>query len=167
MEDPDTWRWIWLGAAVVLGVGEMATAGFFLLPFAIGALVAAVLAFVGVGIALQLVVFAVVSVVVFAAFRPLAHRLDQGSQDKGIGARRLVGASGLVLEAIGSTEAGMVRIGTEEWRAESADGQPIESGMAVTVHEIRGTRAVVLPSGSDEIPAPAPEQQGDPSWPPQ
>jgi membrane protein implicated in regulation of membrane protease activity len=167
MEDPDTWRWIWLGAAVLLGVGEMATTSFFLLPFAIGALVAAVLAFLGVAIAIQLVVFAVVSVVVFAAFRPLAHRLDQGSQDRGIGARRLVGASALVLEPITGTEAGMIRIGTEEWRAESADGRPIEQGVAVTVQEVRGTRAVVLPTGPEVAPAPAPEQQGDPSWPPQ
>lgn len=157
MEDPEVWRWIWLTAAVVLGVGEMFTAGFFLLPFALGALVAAVLAFMGVGLAVQLIVFAVVSVVVFAAFRPLAHRLDQSSEDHGIGAKRLVGASALVLEPIQGTEAGMVRIGTEEWRAESVDGQPIEAGTTVTVKEIRGTRAVVLPSESGATPAPAPE----------
>ena len=38
--DPEVWRWIWLIAAVVFGVGEMAVAGsFFLAPFAIGATV--------------------------------------------------------------------------------------------------------------------------------
>jgi membrane protein implicated in regulation of membrane protease activity len=157
MEDPENWRWLWLVAAVALGVGEMATTSFFMLPFAIGALIAAILAFMGVAIAIQLVVFAVVSVVVFAAFRPLAQRLDRSSEDKGIGAKRLVGATALVLEPISETQAGMVRIGTEEWRAESIDGQPINAGTPVTVQEIRGTRAVVLRSESGATPTPATE----------
>lgn len=159
MDDPDVWRWIWLGAAVVLGVGEMATTGFFLLPFALGALVAAILAFLGAALALQLVVFAGVSVAVFAALRPLAHRLDQSTADHGIGAKRLVGETATVLEPIGATEAGMVRVGTEEWRAESADGAPIEAGSAVVVREIRGTRVVVAPAGAGATPSPMPETE--------
>jgi len=145
MDDPDTWRWIWLGAAVVLGVGEIATMGFFLLPFAIGALAAGVLAFLGVAFALQIVVFALVSIVVFAAFRPLAHRLDQSADDHGVGAKRLVGATALVLEEISAARVGMVRIGAEEWRAVGADDESIPAGAAVTVREIKGTRAVVEP----------------------
>ena len=40
--DPNDWRWIWIIAMVVFGVGEMGVAGsFFLAPFAIGAGVAA------------------------------------------------------------------------------------------------------------------------------
>ena len=35
---------LWLIAAVVLGIGEIATMGFFLAPFAAGALVAALVA---------------------------------------------------------------------------------------------------------------------------
>ena len=37
MEDTELWRWIWVGAFVVLGIGEMITAGLFMLPFAFGA----------------------------------------------------------------------------------------------------------------------------------
>ncbi len=37
----ETWRWLWTGLAVVMGIGEIFTAGFFLLPFAIGAAAAA------------------------------------------------------------------------------------------------------------------------------
>jgi membrane protein implicated in regulation of membrane protease activity len=145
MDDPNTWRWIWLGAAVVLGVGEMATMGLFLLPFALGALIAGVLAFVGVNFAVQLVVFALVSIVVFAAFRPLAHRLDQSSDDHGVGAKRLVGAAAVVLEEITAGQVGMVRVGAEEWRAVAADDEPIPAGAQVTVREIQGTRAIVEP----------------------
>lgn len=146
MDDPETWRWIWLVAAVVLGVGEMATTGFFLLPFALGALTAGILAFAGVGMAVQFVAFAVVSVIVFAALRPLARRLDRSVPDHGVGARRLVGAEAVVVAEIPAGDVGMVRIGGEEWRAESLTGLPIGERTTVVVREIRGTRAVVEPA---------------------
>lgn len=151
MDDPDVWRWIWLVAAVVFAAGEIATVGLFLLPFALGALVAAVLAFLGVSVAVELVAFAAVSVVSFAALRPLAHRLNRSSEDHGVGAKRLVGAAALVLEEIPAGDVGMVRIGAEQWRAESADGSAIAAGVAVTVREVRGTRAFVTP-----VPTPEP-----------
>ena len=105
----------------------------------------AVLAFLGVALAPQLVAFAVVSIIVFAAFRPLAHRLDQSADDHGVGAKRLVGAGATVLEEIPAGNVGMVRIGAEEWRAVAADDEPIPAGTHVTVREIKGTRAVVEP----------------------
>jgi membrane protein implicated in regulation of membrane protease activity len=44
--DPETWRWIWLGAAVALAIGELAVPGtFFLVSFAVGAGAAALVAF--------------------------------------------------------------------------------------------------------------------------
>ena len=42
--DTEWWRWVWLAVAAVFGIGEIFTAGFFLLPFSAGALVAFVLA---------------------------------------------------------------------------------------------------------------------------
>lgn len=149
MDDPDTWRWIWLIAAAAFLAGELSTAGsFFLLPFAIGAAVSAVLAFAGVGVEWEAVVFLTVSVAVFAAMRPLARRLDQGGITEGIGARRLIGQPAAVLEAIpgGTHELGLVRVHREEWRAESVDGGPIPAGATVKVVEQRGTRLVVSTS---------------------
>ena len=47
MDSPEQWRWLWLVAAAVFAIGEMATPGsFFLAPFAVGAFVASLLAFV-------------------------------------------------------------------------------------------------------------------------
>src|SRR6266581_3625926 len=51
----DAWI-IWLVAACVLGVGEMHQGGLYLAPFAIGALLAAIVGLAGVGVALSAIV---------------------------------------------------------------------------------------------------------------
>ncbi len=145
MESPEEWRWVWIIAAAVFAVGEMASPGsFFLAPFAVGALVAAVLSFAGVDVAISWVVFIVVSIATLAALRPLARRLDRDALDHGVGARRLVGMRATVLRDIpGDAELGMVRIDREEWRAQSTDGSPIAAGTTVRVAEVQGTRVMV------------------------
>jgi membrane protein implicated in regulation of membrane protease activity len=149
MDEPEQWRWIWLAVAFVFAVGEMATPGsFFLFPFAVGALVAAVLAFADVGLTAEWIAFVAVSVGAVAAFRPLARRLDLAGDDHGVGARRLIGQTGTVLREIpGGSELGLVRVDREEWRAESFDGSLIASGSAVKVADIQGTRVIVAPAG--------------------
>lgn len=147
--DPEVWRWIWLIAAVVFGVGEMAVAGsFFLAPFAIGAAGASVCAFAGVGLAAQWGVFLALSVATFAGLRPLAHKLSHPEPTPGVGGGRQVGQRGRVIEAIdGEHDHGMVQIDREKWRAVGSAGQAIAVGTNVTVLEVRGTRVVVEPAG--------------------
>jgi membrane protein implicated in regulation of membrane protease activity len=147
MDEPEQWRWIWLGAAVLFGIGEMATPGaFFLAPFAIGAVVAAALAFADVPVAVEWAAFVAVSITAFAALRPIARRLDRHGGSEGIGSRRLIGRQGTVLSAIGPSELGVVRVDREEWRAESSDRAPIPEGTPVRVTDVEGTRVIVTPS---------------------
>ncbi len=68
------WFWIWIVAAAVLFIGEMLSLSFFLLPFAVGAVVAAVISVTGLDLVWQLVAFFAVSIVVLAALRPFARR---------------------------------------------------------------------------------------------
>ncbi|HET8930837.1 MAG TPA: NfeD family protein [Acidimicrobiales bacterium] len=154
--EPHTWQWIWLVAMVVFGLGEMAAAGsFFLAPFALGAAVAAILAFLNVPLGIEWAAFLVVSVVSFLAMRPLARRLDRENRSAGIGANRLLGQAAQVTEAIGNGHMpGMVLLGGEKWRAESADGQEIAADTPVVVTDVRGTRVVVEPriDGPDTQP---------------
>lgn len=152
MDGPELWRWVWLGAAVVFGVGEMSSPGsFFLAPFALGAAAAAVLSFAGVGVAISWIVFILVSLGSFAALRPLARRLDAMSSDQptGVGAGRLIGETAVVLTPIppGPDGMGLVRVGREEWRAGSVDGKAIPADAVVNIAEVQGTRLVVYPSG--------------------
>lgn len=143
--EPETWRWIWLVAVLVFGLGEMAVAGsFFLAPFAIGAGVAAVLAFAGVPVGIEWLAFLGVSVGSFLGLRPLARRLDIAGPVLGIGSHRQIGQTARVIEAIdGPSDLGSVMLGGEHWRAESTDGQQIPVGATVSVVEVRGTRLLV------------------------
>ena len=156
MESPDEWRWVWIIATAVFAVGEMATPGsFFLAPFAIGAFVAAILAFADVSVTVEWAVFLIVSIAALAALRPVARRLDLNAVDHGVGSRRLVGTRATVLKAIpGDDELGLVRLDREEWRAQSTDGTPIPVGATVRVADVQGTRVMVA---VEVLPAPPPE----------
>jgi membrane protein implicated in regulation of membrane protease activity len=147
MDDPDGWLWVWLLGALFFALGEIATpVMFFLLPFAVGALAAGLLAALDANLAVQWAMFVFGSLAAFFALRPVARRLDRQGHDEGIGSRRLLGQEAMVLEDIpgpGDLGLGLVRVGREEWRAESTDGSPIPMGAHVRVADVRGTRVVV------------------------
>jgi membrane protein implicated in regulation of membrane protease activity len=142
--NPDYW-WVWMIVAAVFVVGEIFTAGFFLLVFGIGAAVAGVLALFDLGAAWQWVAFIVVSFVSFLASRRFADRVSD-EQPPGIGADRFIGEQCVVLEAVESAaNTGRVRMNNEEWRADSTDGESIAVGERVVVTGIRGTHLLVRP----------------------
>lgn len=151
----ETWRWIWLALAVALLVGELSTATFFILPFAVGAAVASVASFAGLGVAWSWLAFVGVSAAASALLIPYGRRLDARSPSEGIGAHRCIGKEALVLTDIpgpaGST--GLVRVEREEWRAESLLGVPIGAGSTVVVRRIDGTRLVVVALSEPELEA--------------
>ncbi len=141
--DDELWRWIWLGAAAVFGIGEMITAGFFLLPFAAGAIAAAVLAFANVNPAIQGIVFLVVSILALVWLRRYAAKGDE--RQASVGANRFSGETALVLDPIDRIAGtGKVRMDTEIWRA-TTDGDPIPADSEVRIIAVRGTRLVVEP----------------------
>ena len=140
----DAWV-LWLIAAAIFGVGEIATLGFFLAPFAGGALIAALVAAIGGGTALSWVAFLVVSVVLLAALRPLARSHRRQPPQLRTGTAALVGRTGMVVERIANDEGvGSVRIDGEVWTARAYDeDEVIEAGKRVQVIEIRGATALV------------------------
>ena len=140
----DDWV-LWLIAAVVFGVGEIATLSFFLAPFAGGALVAAIVAALGVGAIASWAVFLIVSLTLLATLRPIARAHMRQAPRLRTGTAALVGSTGMVLERIANDEGvGCVRIGGEIWTARSYDDDDvIEAGKRVHVVEIRGATALV------------------------
>jgi membrane protein implicated in regulation of membrane protease activity len=140
--------WIlWLIAACAFGIGEMHTGGLYLLPFAIGAGIAAAVSLLGVGALLTGTLFIASSVVVMGALRPVARRHRRLPPSIRTGAAALVGRRATVLERIANEEGvGCVRIeGGEVWTARSyAEDEVIEAGERVEVVEIKGATALVM-----------------------
>lgn len=140
----DNWEWIFFGSAAVLAIGEIFSAAFFLLPFAVGAGLAGILALFGVHPAMLMTVFVISSVLGLWGLQRYALR-DAGEQHP-VGANRFVGMRAMVTEAISrSTGVGRVRMETEDWRATTDLGNTIEPGTEVLITEVRGTRLVVVP----------------------
>ena len=140
----DPWV-LWLIAAVILAVGEIATMGFFLAPFAAGALVAALASGVGAGTAISLIVFLVVSIAALTMLRPLARSHRRMPAQLRTGTAALVGRDATVVERIANHEGvGCVRLDGEVWTARAYDpDEVIDAGRQVQVMEIRGATALV------------------------
>jgi len=140
--------WIpWLVAACILGVGEMHQGGFYLLPFALGAALAAVVSLLGVSTVLSVLLFVLTSAIVVLALRPVARRHRRLPPAIRTGAAALVGRRATVLERIANDEGvGCVRIeGGEVWTARSYDDdEVIDAGERVEIVEIRGATALVM-----------------------
>ena len=134
---------VWIVVAVALAVGEVVTAGFVLGAFALAAVLPAVLAAFGFGLAVQLVAFTIGTLASLLFLRPLAQRHLQMPRALRTGTAALEGTRALVLERVDDT-GGRVRIGGEVWSARAFfDDQVIEPGVRVEVAKIEGATALV------------------------
>ena len=141
--DNELWRWVWTGVALVMGLGEIVTAGFFLLPFAIGGGLSAIAAWIGLNGVIQWVLVFGGTGVAFLFVRRFMRAQDD-KQSLLIGPARYVGQQAVVLEAVDmSANTGLIRVEAEEWRA-ITDGGPIPEDVTVEVVELRGNRLVVV-----------------------
>ena len=138
------WVATWFIAAGVLAIGEMLTAGFFLLPFAAGAAVAGILALLSVSAPVQIVTFVIVSVLSLWLLQRFAKK-DIHGELLPVGAARYIGSSAVVMEPVSRLHSGRVKMGTEDWRATTDGNVEIPAGAEVRVVEVRGARLVVEP----------------------
>lgn len=138
----DEWV-LWMIAAGVLAVGEIATMGFFLGPIAIAATLAAIVALVGGGLAVQWIVFIAASLASLLVLRPIARRHLRTPAALRTGTAALVGSPAVVLERV-DRDGGQVKIGGETWSARTYDqDDSFEPGARVEVMKIDGATALV------------------------
>ena len=136
-------RWAWIVVAIFFFLTEVFTAGIVLLCFGIGALGAALVAFLGAGLAWQILTFIVVSAVVVLLARPFADRISRPGVQQ-IAGNRMIGKWAVVLQTVDPiANTGMVRLESERWRAESLDGEQLEVGEVVKVLGVDGVRLQV------------------------
>lgn len=134
----------WLVISAVLIVTEILTLGLTTIWFAAGALLAALVAWIGVGIIGQLIIFIIVSVVLLVLTRPLAMKY---LNDKTVrtNADSLIGEIAIVTEEIDNIAGkGAAKIQGETWTARSRkDEEIIEKGTKVQVIRISGVKLIV------------------------
>ena len=124
---------LWAVIAVICLILELTSGDFFIMCFAIGGLVAAIIAPFS-NFYVQLAVFALVSVVSIFTVRPVALRwFHRNDPDRVSNADALLGREGKVKETIEADGFGRVAIDGDVWRAKSADGSAIEAGSKVKV----------------------------------
>jgi membrane protein implicated in regulation of membrane protease activity len=135
---------IWAIAAVLLAVGEIFTPGmFFLGPVALAAVASGIVAAVGLGVVVQLLVFIAGSVASVWVLRPIARRHLHMPAALRTGTAALEGAKAIVTQRVDAS-GGRVRIGGEEWSARAyMEDQVLEPGTRVEVVKIEGATALV------------------------
>jgi membrane protein implicated in regulation of membrane protease activity len=130
--------WLWL--TLVLLILEIFTSGFFIGALAVGSLVSAGSAWVGLGRNGQLVVFALAAIVSLVFVRPLFVRLLSPIPVE-TNAPSLVGQTGVVIDSVPAGGHGRVKLANEEWRATSASELTV--GEAVRVLQVAGNTLTV------------------------
>ena len=133
----------WLGALVLFGVAEAATAGLVTIWFAIGSLAALVAAALGAQLWLQVTIFIIVSALALVVTRPLARRFVAVKRTP-TNADRVLHRQARVTETIDNiASTGAVYIEGKTWTARSADGGVIGEGELVTVESLEGVKLIV------------------------
>lgn len=136
--------WIWLAVLGIFIVTELLTVQLTTVWFAGGALIAMLLAAFGVkSIAVQVVVFLVVSVILLFATRPLVKKfVNRKAQPTN--ADRCIGEKAVVTREINNLLGeGAAKINGVEWTARSESDTIIPSGSTVTVKRIDGVKLIV------------------------
>lgn len=137
---------LWVIAACAFGIGEMLTASFFLAPFAVGALLAAVVSLVGGDGLPAWIAFVITSVLTLGVVRPIALSHLKTPPQIRTGAAAMIGKNAIVLERIANDEGvGCIRVEGEVWTARSLhDDEVIERGARVQIVDIKGATALVI-----------------------
>lgn len=126
----------WLIATAFLVILELVTAGFGVICFAIGTLIAAILAYFELGLEFQISAFIVGSILALVFIRPFALKWlnKRGGEQVATNADAIIGRKAVVTETIDAVKGtGYVRIDGDQWKAVSQTGAVIEVGAEVTV----------------------------------
>jgi len=125
---------VWTVVAVACLILELTAGDFFIICFSIGAVFAAITAALGGGIYLQLVMFAVFTLVSLFWVRPFAQRyLHKGEDNRVSNADALIGRQGRVVETVRADGFGRVQIDGDIWKAVTNETVDIPEGAAVRV----------------------------------
>lgn len=132
------WGIIVISAIII----EVSTVALTSIWFALGGLVALVMAIFDVPFIWQLLAFIGASIVSLVATRPIAKKMNTKDVIH-TNADKIIQMIGIVTVKIPAGEIGEVRVNSELWRAKSLDSEDIEIGEKVVVNNLDGNKVIV------------------------
>ena len=135
----------WLIIAGLFFVGEIATVGFLIFWFGVGALIAMLVSFFTSNIIIQTTIFVISSTILIFATKPFVKKFADVKKTN-TNVYSIIGKTALVIKTIDPIHSvGQIKINGEVWTAESENNQVIDEGSEVEVLEIKGVKAIVKP----------------------
>ena len=133
---------IWLIMAGFFLILEIATEGFLVFWFAVGALVAMGTSFLTENIAIQISVFVITTLVLILSTRKLTEKIKPKEVPSNV--YTILGKKAIVTVEINSIKGqGQVKIGGDIWSAKTEDDSIIPVNTEVEILKIDGVKAVV------------------------
>ncbi len=154
---------IWLVVLIIAAIVEVLTMGLTTIWFAGGALVAIVATLLHAPIAIQVVLFFVVSLLLLFFTRPVAVRYFNRDRVK-TNVESLVGRQAIVIGEINNIQGiGQVTVGGNQWSARSvSDNVVIPAGAVVNILSINGVKLIVKEDEQMKDLNPAPPSVPEP-----
>ncbi len=134
---------IWFGLILFAAIIEILTMDLTSVWFAISAVIAFILALVGIAIEIQIAVFIIISIILIVSVRPLAKRYFR-TNIIGTNADRLVGQTATVTKEIRPGERGEVKVDGKYWSAIHSASDIIETDEKVEILAIEGNKLIVV-----------------------
>lgn len=133
---------IWTLVLVISVIVEAITVDLVSIWFGLGAIAALIGEWVGLSPTIQMILFAVISVVCIIISRPLAKKYLRGNTIK-TNLDRIIGKHCLVTETITADNKGEVKVMGNLWAATSLNNEKIQAGEYAEVVSIEGAHVIV------------------------
>lgn len=137
---------VWLFATVLCLILELSSGTFYLLCLAFGAIISMIASLTGMGIVLQILIFAIASVLSIFLIRPvLVKRISHKGSARTSNADALIGREGTVIEEIRPGSTGYVKVDGDEWKAVTAQNETLLVGSKVKIVKMDSIIVTVVP----------------------
>lgn len=139
----------WLIVSGICFIVEMATVGFMVFWFGIGALVAMLVSFFIPNVYVQAFIFLITSTVLLFLTKPFVNKFVNKDKKVATNAYSIIGKKGIVLKEINPIlGTGQIKVSGEVWSAKTLTEEIIPEHTEVEVADIDGVKAVVKVSSN-------------------
>lgn len=136
---------LWVALTIVFVIIEACTVTLLTSWFAIGSIVAAILAALGAGFGWQVAVFFAVSLTLLFTTRPILNKFL--NKKSATNKDTLIGIKAFTTETVNNlAETGYVKINGVLWAARSVNGDVINENTLVEIIQIQGNKLIVAPA---------------------